>query len=227
LHQLSDLPDWLRSLPRPAGVFCSNDVCCYWVRKYCMEAGLDVPGGVALVGVDNDESFCLLSNPPLSSVALPMEQAGYEAARILDTIMEGAHAPLNPVLLPPSGVVVRQSSDRAAVEDAALSRALSFIRKHAESPTLRVENVAKAANMSRRTLERRFHLVLGRSLMDEIVAERLRRAKDLLRYSAAPVSDVAANAGFGSPVSFNRTFQRSEGVPPGAWRKQWTLESAS
>ncbi|MCP4454887.1 MAG: substrate-binding domain-containing protein [Planctomycetes bacterium] len=36
----------------------------------CSAAGLDVPVGVAVVGVDDDELLCHLSNPPLSSVAL-------------------------------------------------------------------------------------------------------------------------------------------------------------
>jgi len=39
-----------------------------------------VPEQVAVVGVDNDELLCELSDPPLSSVMLNTERGGYEAA---------------------------------------------------------------------------------------------------------------------------------------------------
>ena len=51
--------------------------------------GLNVPEDVAVIGVDNDEVFCELSDPPLTSVALNAETAGYRAAALLDAMMKG------------------------------------------------------------------------------------------------------------------------------------------
>ena len=48
-----------------------------------------MPEDVAVVGVDNDEVFCELADPPLSSVALNAETAGYRAAALLDAMMQG------------------------------------------------------------------------------------------------------------------------------------------
>ena len=66
-----------------------NDMCGRQVLEACAEAEVRVPAHVAVVGIDNDELMCELSDPPLSSVALDIERAGYEAALLLDELMSG------------------------------------------------------------------------------------------------------------------------------------------
>ncbi len=51
-----------------------------------------MPDEVAVIGVDNDELVCDLSDPPLTSIALNTEKAGYEAAQLLDKMMAGNKA---------------------------------------------------------------------------------------------------------------------------------------
>ena len=120
----------------------------------CKLAGLNVPEDVAVVGVDNDEVFCELADPPLSSVALNAETAGYRAAALLEAMMQGrvqkasrswskhwaCHAPLD-------GIV--------AVDDEDIANALQFIRQQ-HGCDISVDRVAEEVAMSRRSLEKRF-----------------------------------------------------------------------
>jgi hypothetical protein len=57
---------WLRSLPKPCGIFTCTDGWGHTVARYTREAGLRVPEDIALVGADNDVLECELLSPPLS-----------------------------------------------------------------------------------------------------------------------------------------------------------------
>jgi hypothetical protein len=69
-----------------------------------------VPDQVAVLGVDNNEIICHLSNIPLSSVALTAEKGGYEAAELLDKLMQGRRNTKNLIEIKPSHVVTRAST---------------------------------------------------------------------------------------------------------------------
>jgi LacI family transcriptional regulator len=209
---------WLKSLAKPVGLMACNDICGREVLQACAAAGLRVPDDVAVVGVDNDELMCELSSPPLSSIALDVEKAGYEAARLLDSLMSGHFAEERVVQVEPVYVVTRQSSEIMAPGDPSVATALQFIRNHAGQP-ISVSHVIEQAGVSRRTLERRFSRALGRSISSEITQCRLERAKRLLLETDLPSYRVAAAAGFGTIKSFNRVFRRVLGVSPQRFRE--------
>jgi LacI family transcriptional regulator len=81
---------WLQSLPKPVGLMVCNDDCGRQVMEACKLAGLAVPEAVGVVGADNDEVVCGLSDPPMSSVAINFESAGYEAALVLFRLLRGS-----------------------------------------------------------------------------------------------------------------------------------------
>jgi len=64
-----------------------DDVRARHVLEACRSLGLRVPHEVAVIGVDDDEFVCELSDPPLSSVAQAARRVGHEAARLLDRLM--------------------------------------------------------------------------------------------------------------------------------------------
>lgn len=212
-HDQPIMAKWLKSLPKPVGLMASNDVCGREVLQVCATERIHVPDEVAVVGVDNDEMMCELANPPLSSVALDVEKAGYEAARLLDALMRGRPVTDPVVWVQPTYVVHRRSSDVIVQEDPLVAGALRFIREHARQP-LSVSDVAAELGVSRRTLERRFLAALGRTILDEIMRCHLARARQLLVETDLPCYQIAPEAGFGSLKSFNRSFGRSEGVTP-------------
>jgi LacI family transcriptional regulator len=178
-----------------------------------------VPDDVAVLGVDNDDVFCELSNPPLSSIALNAETAGYRAAELLDAMMRGrtqkpAHIPAEVL-----GVVTRISTDFIAVGDPDIAAALQFIRRE-RGNHISVDDVAESSPLSRRTLEKRFRSATGRTILEDIRLVRLERAKQLLVETSHSISKVAALSGFGSSGYFIQFFQRQVGKTPRKYRSE-------
>ena len=186
-------------------------------------AGIQVPDEVAVIGVDNDEMLCELSNPPLSSVALDVERGGYEAARMLDALMNGQKVRTDIVWVQSTHIVHRRSSDVIAQEDQLVAQALRFIRDNSRT-ALSVLDVASALGVCRRTLERRMSGAVGRTILDEVMRCHLVRAKQLLVETDLSCGQIAKEAGFGSLKSFNRTFRLREKMTPNSFRLRSTLE---
>ena len=186
---------WLRSAPRPIGLMACNDDLGKEIVEACRQAGLRVPDDVAIIGADNDEVVCGLSNPPLSSVAINFERAGYEAAGVLDHLMRGARRVPERIMVRASHVVPRQSTDILAVEDAGLAKALRFIRDHARTG-MTVEETAAAAGLSRRVLEKRVRKYLNHSALEEIRRVRTDQIARMLVETELPVGQIAETLGF-------------------------------
>jgi len=214
------LAAWLKLLARPTGLMACNDVCGRRVLEACAEAGVGVPAQLVVVGVDNDDVLCELCDPPLSSVALDLEKAGYKAAHLLDLLMSGRIGNCKyTVLVTPLRVVVRRSSEVIVKDDPVVGNALHFIEDYV-GLGIGVSDVVGAMPVSRRTLERRFSRSIGRSILTEINCCRLDRAKRLLQETDLPVCRVATVAGFGNTRMFNRIFRCKENLSPSSFRRQ-------
>jgi LacI family transcriptional regulator len=150
------MSEWPHSLPKPLGLMACNDDRARQVVEACKLAGVSVPGQLGIVGVDNDDVVCGLSDPPLSSVAVNFDRAGYEAAGALDSLMSGKGQVPARIIVRATHMVVRRSTDFVAVEDDSVGKALRFIRSNASGGELDVNAVARSAGVSRRSLEMRF-----------------------------------------------------------------------
>jgi len=210
---------WLEGLPKPVGVMACNDIRGQQVLNACRAAGISVPEEVAVIGVDNDEMLCELSDPPLSSVSLDTERIGYEAAAILDQMLAGKKLKQPVVFIQPAGVITRRSTDVLAIEDRHITTATRFIRERA-CEGIDVSDVLKIVPLSRSTLERRFFHVLGRSPKDEILRTRLTRAKQLLAETDFSLAQVADKVGFDHPEYLSVIFKKKTGLTPGEYRVQ-------
>jgi LacI family transcriptional regulator len=209
---------WLRPLPRPLGVVACNDVRGHHVLDACRVLGLAVPDEVAVVGVDNAETFCELCDPPLSSVVPDAERVGFEAAALLDRLMAGAAPQGEDLLVPPTGVITRQSSDVVAVDDPTIARAVHLIRRQA-CAGIGVDDVLAGLPVSRSVLERGFRRHLGHSPHEEIRRVRLKRVKQLLTETDWPLERIAAAAGYEHPEYMMVQFKREVGMTPTEWRR--------
>ena len=78
---------WIESLPKPVGIFCSYDNHAFYLTNLCHSLGIAVPEEVAILGVDNDESLCRTTNPPMSSIDPNARMIGYRAASLLERMM--------------------------------------------------------------------------------------------------------------------------------------------
>ncbi len=211
---------WVASWQRPVGVFVAFTG--YTVRHLvnaCHEAGLRVPEDVALVVADNDLPVCLQPPPTLTGIDLRYEQAGYEAAQLLDRLMDGAAPPGEPRLIAPGNIQARQSTDFFASDDDLVVAAMRFIAAHIQEP-ISVNDVAAAVNSSRRTLERRFLEAAGRRVFAEIRRLRIERARRLLVDTDMPVKQVAHAAGFRTSVQMYQVFRHFVHAAPSAFRTE-------
>jgi AraC family transcriptional activator FtrA len=84
---------------------------------------------------------------------------------------------------------------------------------------LTLEDLARQAHVSTRTLVRRFQAALGTTPLQWLLMQRVRRAQNLLESSDEPVERVASMAGFGTAANLRQHFTRAVGVPPMSYRR--------
>jgi LacI family transcriptional regulator len=222
-----ELADWLLQLPHPIGVMACNDDCGAQLAEACKLAGLSVPDAVGIVGVDNDEVVCGLADPPMTSVAINFERAGYQAAEALNRLMlKSKKKPDHNISALATHVVVRRSTGIVAMDDEHLGKAMACIRDRAGTP-LSVSEVAKAAGISRRTLERSFRQQMGVSILKEIRRQRTDRIARLLLETNLPVARIADSLGFSDVQHFARYFRSGKQMSPMAFRKRHVSQSLS
>ena len=215
------LVGWLLSLPKPCGVFCCDDMRAEWLTVVCQNIGLQVPEDISILGVDDNPVYCESASPPLSSVHMPARQVGYEAARLLGEMLESGR-PLAPprILLPPTAVQARASTDLLAVSNPQLVKALAYIRAHARSGKLRVDDVVARTSYCRRMLETKFREEFGRTIFQEIRRLQIAHSQQLLRDTSHTMEAIAEEAGWGSASHFGVEFKKITGMSPGEYRKK-------
>lgn len=213
------LEEWVSRLPKPVGILASTDGCGFQILAVCKKLGVAVPGSVALIGVDNEDVFCDLANPTLSSIALSTQRIGYEAARMLERLMAGETPAERQLLVPPAGVVPRGSSDVPAILDPDVAAAVRYISLHVEDD-LQVADLLREIPVSRRSLEYRFIKALGRTPAAEIRRAQVEVAKQILTQTDEPMARVALAAGFSNAKQFGLTFHHETGVTPTAYRRR-------
>jgi len=218
-HETDDIARWLLHLPKPVAVFACYDARGRQILDACHRAHLSVPEEVAVLGVDDDELLCELSPQPLSSIDPNPRRSGWLAAEMLEQMMSG-HKPMPMTLIvSPTGVSTRQSTDVFAIDDANLVKALRFIREHA-CRGISVDEVARVAGIARRTMEARFKKMLDRSPHEEIMRIQVQRAQRLLLHGNLPVGLIAERVGFENPEYFSVAFKRVTGMSPVTYRKK-------
>ena len=205
------LAKWLTSLPRPVALMACNDDRALQVVEACKLAGLHVPDEIAVLGVDNDVLVCDLSDPPISSIALTTEAAGYAAAELLDRLMRGEKMTGQRIVVFATHIVTRTSTDITAVTDREVAAAVRFIRQHAEG-AMQVGDVVNATTVSRRVLENRFRVALRRSIHQEIQRMRVNHIIQLLVGTDMTIKEIARRSGFESPWHIARYFRRVTGL---------------
>jgi LacI family transcriptional regulator len=220
IDEQQKLTRWIKSLPRPVGIFACNDVRGRQVLEVCRRDNLAVPNQVAVLGVDNDELLCRMSDPPLSSVVPDAHRIGFESAELLDVLMKGkASIKSNVRLISPRKVVTRQSTDVLAVEDDDIARILRFIHDKA-CTGIRMDDLLGAFPLSRSLLERRFKECIGRSPHAEIRAIQIRKAAELLEETDLPLKRIAQQCGIPHLEYLSYLFKKAFGQSPGSFRRQ-------
>jgi len=217
--QVDDLAAWIKGLPKPVGVMACYDLRGQQILDACRRLSVAVPDEVAVVGVDNDDLLCELAHPPLTSVIPNTHRTGYEAAVLLDQMLQGRQPVQEMQLIPPAGIATRQSTDVLAIDDGHIARAVHFIRQSA-CEGIKVSEVLRAVPQSRTLLERGFKKYLGRTPHQEILRVRLVRVKELLVETELSLEQIADRTGFAHVEYLSVAFRREIGLPPSTFRQQ-------
>lgn len=212
------LRDWLARLPRPVAVLACNDIRGQQVINACREAGLVVPGEVAVLGIDNDEVICRLCRPTLSSIAQDTERIGRIAAELLADSLDGRPTRGRSHTVAPLRIVERRSTDTVAADHPLVLAAARIIRDEFAAG-ISVKQLCDRLDCSRSKLDALFIQSLGRPIAGEITRVRLDHATRLLRDTSLTVADIATQCGFSSPTYFCRHFRHETGESPQRFRK--------
>ncbi len=226
------IDQWMNRWHLPIGLYIREVDLARVVIEKCRERGWSVPDDVAIVSGYNDEEICKRPEPGITSLEVPNEQIGYEAAQLLDRLIDenkkrkrsksrklDRKGIPQTILLAPVGIVTRRSTDFYAIEDELIIRALRYMDANLQNP-LPVDSVAYATNVSRRTLENHFREKLGRTIAGEVKRLRIERAKRELTGSRETIRQIAQSVGFRNTRTMNELFRKMVGCTPREYRRK-------
>ncbi|MBR5626582.1 MAG: DNA-binding transcriptional regulator [Thermoguttaceae bacterium] len=213
------LETWLVQLPKPVGLFVASDSYANFVIQICHQAGIVIPDDVAILSCDNDPLICRTVFPPLSSIDHNCQKIGYKAGQLLHSRMMGKKVESCPQFVKPAFIAVRQSTDMIAVDDEYVIEAISFIRRNIDK-SIGVRQVTDYVGVTRKTIERHFRNVLGRTPAEEILRQRMQRAKYLLQETSLTIDVIAESVGFPVTEYFLRVFRQVFGMTARQMRQQ-------
>jgi LacI family transcriptional regulator len=218
----NDRRRWIASLPKPVGLIGWATGICRELAMACAELGVMVPEEVAILSLETEDLLGRVVHPPISGVDIPVRRIGYEAAALLDGLLNGKAAEPFETRLQPLGVTSRQSTDLVACDDPHVQQALRFIRDHAHDG-IDVRDVLKAVPMARRSLERRFQELIGRSPAEEIRRVKIDKVRQLLDTTNMAIPDIAEACGFKYAEHMIPLFKKHNGSTPSRYRAQSRL----
>jgi len=220
-QQKRKLLTWLKHLPKPVGILCVHDYRARVILECCEELGLNVPADVSVLGIDNDQMTCDYCTPSLSSISRDPFACGEAAAQLLHHLMLKRQPATKHILVPPNGVIQRQSTSRLYDADPLIRQVIAYVQQQIGQP-FSVMSIAQNLKLSRRTLEIRFQTRLGITPHAYILSQRISQAKTLLlqRESYRTLSEIAHACGFNSIKTFRLAFKSLTNLTPAQFRKQ-------
>jgi LacI family transcriptional regulator len=209
----------LRSLPKPIAVFAVDDLHAVEVIEAGLQLHLRMPTDLAILGAGNHALISRTTAIPLSSVAIDEKEIGYQAALMLDRRMRGEAPDETPLLIPPTGVAIRKSTDTIATEHPDVAKAIRYMLTHYREP-IQIPNIVAATSLSQTGLYLAFHAEFNESPARFLTRLRLDRAKQTLADPTQKLSTIALTHGFGDPNNLFRVFKRFEGMSPREYRRK-------
>lgn len=194
------------------------------VIEACKVSRVKVPDEVAVIGVDNDFLLCEFCSPPLSSISLNLEKAGFEAAQLLDDLIKGKKRNPSPIIVEAKAVIPRLSTDVFAVSDKTVLAALNFIYDNCTKP-IQVSDVADEVGMNRRSLNRKFKKALKKSVKHEMDQIRIEIISKYLLETDFSISQIGREMGFTGPDHISRFFKNHTEMSCLEYRKRYMGQS--
>ena len=218
-YDQSELTAWLNSLPKPIAIMSCDDNQGNILLQACELCGINVPFDVAIIGVDNDEILCNMSNPSMSTINVDIERGGAAAAAMAERMVKDPSYMGEDIVLQPLSVVERLSSSLFVTNDKEVLMALRYIHANIDSK-IYVTDILNCIPISRRLLENRFKKMTGMTIYNYISAKRIDRFAQLLLSSNDSISDIAARLDECDTKSISRRFKDLKGCTPSEYRRR-------
>ena len=212
-----ELAKWLNTLPKPTALFACDDYFASQITETCNVSDINIPEEIAVLGVDDDQLICNISNPPLSSIVLDVENGGYRAARMLHQMLEGKITSIDDIIVSPIRVECRQSTEKYAVRNKYILDVLYYIEKHYMTP-ISVNDLMNLVPLSRRVLEKKFKEETGFPVYQYIQQFRIDKFCRYLTTTDMPLSEAALKSGFDDYKNLFRIFRKYKDMPPAIYR---------
>ena len=210
---------WLRELPKPVALFCCDDAHALIISEICKMENISIPEDVSLLGVDNDELICNISDPPISSIELEVEKGGYAVGKLLHRqIRKEVVGPFN-VVINPIRIELRQSTEKHNIEDPYVLRIVKYIERHIAAD-LTIDAIIGQIPLSRRNIELKFKRVMNTSIYQYVLKCRVKRFANLLLTTDLPLAEIAGEAGFRDCNNISRIFKKFMGCSPIEYRQR-------
>lgn len=211
---IAELSEFLRTLPKPAGVFCGDDRLALRICTLARHIGIAVPRELSVIGVGSLHRASGGWQESVSVVQLNHRLMGTVAARLMEEFLTTGTPPRS-VSLPPDNVIHRYTTLRRSVNDALVREAMERIQA---DPSASIQKLCVEMGVTRRMLERHFQSALGNSIGNTLDLERFSRAKDLLKSFRYNLESVAALAGYTNSKNMRRSFLRHMEISPTEYR---------
>lgn len=212
-----ELDQWLLALPKPVALFACDDNFALQVSELCKINNIHIPDEISLLGVDNDELICNLSDPPISSIILDVEKGGYEAGKLIhQLIKKEKNEPFN-IVINPIRIEGRLSSEKYNIGNKYILNVIKHIENNFTSE-ISIDAFTRLVPLSRRNLEVKFKKELGMTIYQFILSCRVEYLAFLLLTSDRSISDLAFESGFKEIKNVSRIFKKFKSYSPNEFR---------
>ena len=214
------LDEWIPTLPPRTAVFCVHDRRAALVIESCLRLGRTVPDDIAVMGRHNDITICSCSPRAITSIDQNFRLQTYTAMQLLEEMIDNPDSAKEKksILIPPLGVVERESTNVYPVDPPWLAKALSLVDDNLDR-RIALEDLAVATGISQTALQNAFRKTFGMSANKYILSVKMREAKRLVDLGGSSVKELAARTGFSTQSYFTRAYTAYYGRPPSADRR--------
>ncbi len=213
---------WLKTLPQKTALFCCDDAHALFITETCRMMGIDIPDDIAVLGVDDDDLLCDISDPPISSIQLEVEEGGYQACRLLhQRLLSKSEKPFN-ISIKPMGIKERLSTSVFNISD---SHALNIIKYISDNymNDISIADILANATLSRRSIEMKFKNATGQTIYQYLISMRIEHLAYLLITTDRSPSELAYEVGFRDLNNIFRTFKKYKGCTVSEYRRRFNM----
>ena len=215
------LESWLKSLPKPAAICCAWDKIAADAAYAAQKARIKIPSQIVLLGVDNDEIYCMSTSPQISSIEFDAENEGKMAADLMLKMLSARKNSISRTICcgTVKRVVERESTKPPAPAAFLIERAMKFIDENAVKG-IGPKDVVAHLGISRTLLDLRFREMESRTVGELITERRLAILSAMLKKSKIPAVRLTKECGFGNINHAKAIFKKRFGLTMREYRRR-------